>query len=333
MDYYSKYLKYKNKYLHLKSTFDNNNIQSGGDKPFITNNDDNINLIRDEKMKKYLNPNYGLILSESGFVINNYYLNKSNFLNVNDTQLYIDGTVLHINKTKPCINKICKEDAGNIKPTNDIMKLKPLDFGRYIAIKYINKNINYITTNQNQNQIFINRIHTDFRKNDSSGEISEQHITTLREWINKFNKYIRVVGNDDKFYFHMILYCLWWNADNYQGILEYYQGINEVFELLNTYLNQANQYHQINIDLTNPPGNSFEKKLIEITNKDFKIYTQQQSKDFCATSTTYPDCGETTARNLINLICFNDNALNIQLLSKFKPIPQLLDYYRHQIIK
>jgi hypothetical protein len=80
--------------------------------------------------------------------------------------------------------------------------------------------------------------------------------------------------------------------------------------------------------LTNPPYNTFEKQLIEITKKDFKIYNQEWAKNFCTINDTYPDCGETTARNLINLICFNGkHVLDIQMLSKFKPIPQLLDYY------
>jgi hypothetical protein len=123
MNYYSKYLKYKNKYLLLKSALAENKIQLGGEKPFLSVNY-NINFFTNQEMNDYLNPIYGLIMCESGYVINNYYLAKSKLIDTPESQL--------IEK------KICKEIPGSIQPTNDIMKLQPIDFGRYIAIKYIN---------------------------------------------------------------------------------------------------------------------------------------------------------------------------------------------------
>ena len=56
MDFYTKYLKYKNKYLQLKSL----QMKSlyGGDKPII-NNISMINLFTDADMEKFLNPIYG----------------------------------------------------------------------------------------------------------------------------------------------------------------------------------------------------------------------------------------------------------------------------------
>ena len=121
MNYYSKYLKYKNKYLQLKSELDLNNMQSGGDKPFLSVND-NINYFTNQEMYNYLNPIYGLIMCESGFVINNYYLNKSKFIDTPESEL---------------IKKICKIIPGTIQPTNDIMKLQPLHKTLYFLIIHI----------------------------------------------------------------------------------------------------------------------------------------------------------------------------------------------------
>ena len=147
MNYYSKYLKYKNKYLLLKSSF--NNIQTGGDKPFLNKND-RINFFTDEdgEIEQFLNPIYGLILSESGFIINNYWLGKNNFLS---------------NEVSKLIIKISKDIPGSVQPTNDILKLKPIDFGRYIAIKYINKYLNFISDNNKDKKIVINQINNEYK--------------------------------------------------------------------------------------------------------------------------------------------------------------------------
>ena len=129
MNYYQKYLKYKNKYLQLQQfhTHIHTYSQSGGDKPFITDIN-SINLFVGsgmEHMETHLNPIYGLYMCSSGFITNNYYLNKENIINTPVSNL---------------IFEISKEIPGSIQPKNKIIEnIKPIDFGRYIAIKYIFK--------------------------------------------------------------------------------------------------------------------------------------------------------------------------------------------------
>ena len=82
MNYHDKYLKYKNKYIQLKSELK----QFGGDKAFIKNIDA-INLFIDEKMERYLNPIYGMILCYAGFIPNNFYLYKDKFINTDKSKL------------------------------------------------------------------------------------------------------------------------------------------------------------------------------------------------------------------------------------------------------
>ena len=133
MSFYDKYLKYKSKYIQLK--LHKNYIQYGGDKPFL-NVDDKINFFSTE-MSLYLNPIHGLILCENGFIKNNFFLLESGFIDTEESKI---------------IKKICKKIPGDIQPTNKIMQLKPIDFGRYIALKYISKdNDKFITISKKGN--------------------------------------------------------------------------------------------------------------------------------------------------------------------------------------
>ena len=134
--------------------------------------------------------------------------------------------------------------------------------------------------------------------------------------------------NNDQIYFHIILYYFWWTANNDDGIMQYYQGINDVFDIIKQ-CTKCSQYEQINT--IDPPhkNNTFESILVEITKENFIIYNQEWPKNFCRTALnpTYSDCGEVTARNLINLLCFNGDKFDIKILQQFKPIPELIKYY------
>ena len=320
--YYLKYLKYKNKYLQLK------NIQIGGDKPFISNINA-INLLTDPDMETYLNPIYGLIMCESGYIINNYYLKINNLITTEESKL---------------IEKISKSIPGSVQPTNNIMSnIKPIDIGRYIAIKYINKDNKLFTFKDGR-----------YKSRTIKGEDSNK----LINYITKMNKW-NPIDKIDILYFHILLYCLWWVANNDEGINKYYDGIKEVLVILNPYL-EAKEYHINNINLVSenahmgsinnskntihgiipsnvarnessseePSPHSFEEIVFKIVDKPFKIFNQEQSKNFCENGKkTYPDCGEVTARNLINLICFKENKFDIGILQGFGAIEELKQYY------
>jgi hypothetical protein len=181
MDFYTKYLKYKSKYFQLKK-------QLGGGKPNITAKD-NIKLCLDSEMDKLLNPIYGLIMCESGYITNNFYLNK--IINTNESKI---------------INKICKDIEETIQPTNNIMNLTPIDFGRYIAIKYINKKTKIIESIKDK-VTFISKINN-----------SKTDKEFLNNSISKLRSFIPINTLCDDVYFHLILYCFWWTANNKDGI-------------------------------------------------------------------------------------------------------------------
>ncbi len=300
MNYREKYLKYKSKYLLLKSNMNLN--QFGGDKPLI-NDIDGINLFTIPRMEEHLNPIYGLILCNIGRIPNNYYLYKSKFINTNESKF---------------IFEICRKNGNTIRPNNKISdEIKPYDYGFYAGIKYIHKfykNKNFIVVSNSGKIKFL----PSFSMDDK---------TILTESINKINKYIGI-KNDDKFYFHMLLFCLWWYADNDDGIRQYYDGINRVFCIFNKYF-KSNEQLPYCIKKSNI-NNSFEKIVYDLCENKFKIYNLEQTKNFCQNSSqTYPDCGETTARNLINLICFDNDTkkFSTDILNKFCAIPELIEYY------
>jgi hypothetical protein len=305
----NKYLKYKSKYLQLLNLKYN---QIGGELPII-NDIDSINLFTDPEMEKYMNPIHGFILCNKGTIPNNYWL-------------YKDG--LYITLMGKLIKKVCRDIPGNIQPTKELMKLKPIDFGRYIALKYINMMTN-IMTGDKYKFIQINKSDKIVIDQQLIKEVKNRE--ELIGFINKIRTYIPFLDNDI-FNFHIILYCLWWNANNDNGIAEYYNGIKEIFD----FLNKLPSIQLLCIkplvlkDKCAPQiPNSFEKTVIKITHKEFKIYSQEQAQHFCTVNTdsTYADCGEITALNLINLLIISGSIFDISRL-KSSSIPELLRFYR-----
>lgn len=300
MNYYEKYIKYKIKYLELTGK---NSMHVGGGVALISHSD-RINFFSDEHMAQYLNPIYGLILYKSGFITNTLHLHNSEFIRTPESVL---------------IKKGCHISGNSVKPTSTILNLKSRDFGRYIAIKYINMENTIIDRTSAKNKII-------FIKDIQNNIVVANK---LNEYIAKLNSFIPLVHNN-QFYFHIILFYMWWTANNDEGIMQYYQGINDVFDMIKQ-CTKCSQYEQINT--IDPPhkNNIFESMLVDITKENFVIYDQEQSVNFCGTSLkqTYYDCGEVTARNLINLLCFNGEKFDIDILQQFRPIPELIRYYEN----
>ncbi len=294
-----KYLKYKKKYLELQLKL---KLQLGGDKALI-NNINGINLfVPDSDMEQHLNPIYGLYMCSCGYITNNYFLKDSDFISTEESIL-----IRNISQFIP---------GEEIKPINFFRNnIKPIDFGRYIAFKYIYK-YNKDLFQFIENETYIADILKKFK--------SFNFLFMIRK---KGKKYYY----DDIIYFHILLYVFWWSANNDSGIEQYYNGINEVFNFVNDTFKLQEKYviNQNSLAINNNFF-SFEKKIFEITKEDFKIYSMGNTKNFCnrVSEQTYSDCGEVTARNLINLLCVNKNNFDIEYLNYFGAIPELIKYYQ-----
>ena len=319
MDYYKKYLKYKDKYLLLKNQYE----QTGGDEPLV-NIIKGINLFVDPDMEQFLNPIYGLVMCETGYITNNFYLHQSKFISTKESDI---------------IYRISREIPGSIQPNIHIMKYKPIHIGKYIGLLYVHKNggIGKMTKLKEQmigsKKKFAKGSEELIKLNNSINQIQE-HIDLLNSFSLKSLFKIEP-GTDVKLHFHILLYCLWWIADNKDGIKEYYYGINDVFNIVKNYDNRfptviipdnftTEKFEKYNIGETP----SFEMILYKILGSNtFINFNQEYSKNFCTVDSTYPDCGETTARNLLNLLSENGNRFNIDILSKLGAIPQVIEYY------
>jgi hypothetical protein len=333
LNFKNKYLKYKIKYLQLKKC---KNIQTGGDLPII-NDVYSVNLFTDMEKEKYMNPIHGYILSANELLSNlykiNYYCGDTlNFTEPQKTYFGIEN-IRHIENVLKIVDKTCRRIPGNIQPTIELMKKEPIDYGRYIGIKYINNkllkdkdNNKLISFNpEKQNKIVINE----------KIIVDERVKQTLIGYIDDIRKYIPFL-DDDKFSYHIILFCMIWVANNDGGIVQYYRGIKEVFDLIRTNLKKDFVPDSpISIELTrieNP--NSFENYLLKnniekLKYPEFKLYNQEYAKHFCISlrNENYPDCGEITALNLINLLIFNGSVFDISLLPS-SSLPELVEFYR-----
>ena len=262
-------------------------------------------------MELHMNPIHGLVLCNTGYIPNIYWLNKSKFINQKLMPYLSEKSLAVLTKKGELINKVCKDIPGNIQPTNKLMDFKPIDYGRYIAIKYFNNKHQFISINDS-NKIII----------DSILIRNVDIMTNLRKYINNVRTFIPIL-DDDLFTFHIILYCVCWVSNNDNGIAEYYQGIKEVFDLLSGIKNICIPSLVLQ---QQDKTNNFEKIIVRITQQEFKIYHQEWAQNFCIESETYPDCGEITALNLINLLIFNGSVFDISLLQSSRLL-QLVEFY------
>lgn len=325
-NFYLKYLKYKNKYLQLKTQFD----QVGGAKP-LNNILKGINLFTDLDMEKYLNPIYGLIMAESGYIKNNFYLHQAGFANTPESII---------------INHVVREIPGTIQPTKDIVqKIKPETIGKYIGFLYITKS-NWFK-NLNEKSKALTKIITSqsATKEEKDSSIAQSKaINNLVKELNKFNKeniFGIKPGTGVIEHFHILLYCLWWISTDKSGIVKYYLGINDAFKLANVYEPESfsqiiipenfvtEEFTKDEIDGDIIPIPSFELVIAKLTKKSFDIFNQEYAKSFCPEYPIYADCGETTVRNLLNLISFNhvSGFYDVNELKRFGAIEPVIEYY------
>jgi hypothetical protein len=259
-----------------------------------------------------------------------------------------------------------EEGANVIKPTNKIMKMDEenkeemvseskkkkqepkitlLDLGRYIAAKYVNKFVKplFLGIHEKSGDIFITREYTKITKDEKDD---------IMKSVKFFNKFVKI-SDIDVFSFHMLLFCLWWKVNTNDRFNDYYKGIQDIFDIVNRHQDYfIKKYSSENIPLIIGRGDSasasasasdsapspsasasanksFEHLVLDINRVEFKIYNQEQSLHFCegTPSRRYPDCGETTVRNIINILCFNGTKFDIDLLTEKGAIKELKDYY------
>ena len=147
--------------------------------------------------------------------------------------------------------------------------------------------------------------------------IKEIYIDEFFNLIN-FNK---IDKDNITFSFHILLNILCWKLNINDDLNKYYEGIIFIFNKLKIKIT----FENIEYD-NNKLQDSFEYKMFLLTGESYKIINYYESK--VINDIKYPDCGETTMRNFINLLCFNGFTFDIKKLDNLKPINQLIIYYK-----
>ena len=145
--------------------------------------------------------------------------------------------------------------------------------------------------------------------------------------------------------FHLLLYCLWWISNSSDDIVEYYNGIHMTF-------NEINRLETCETNIIQLREEDYSKEIFtEYTEEELQIIDGDKITDFnialvkiLSTSnfeeinytyvatpedntTTFSDCVETGLRNFINILIFNNNHLDITILSRLGAIQPLINYY------
>jgi hypothetical protein len=339
-------LKYKAKYLNLKNS---QSLQVGSGFPTVKALK-NINLFKeDTDYYNFLSPIHGFITVNTGFIYNYH-------------TFYSKDTPI-VDFIKKCFTKINHQ----IRLTKDLFSgVTPKDYGillgqTFILNKYgeIIKEIKKKDEKIKSNLVRIERMVIKF-KEENKAEYKDyckkkQEIEDLKKTqlelnfssINsvKINDKIKKLNSDmkkhmnDKYFYHVLLACLWWISNNKLGIKEYYLGINEVFSLYKTVIpgldlqlvvipeNWENDEFTTD-DLKNKLDTTFELALGKLyINKrsELPIYEQEYSKII---GYEFPDCGECVLRNFINLLLYDGKSFELSILDKYEAIEKLKEYYR-----
>jgi hypothetical protein len=171
-------------------------------------------------------------------------------------------------------------------------------------------------------------------------------------------KFISII--DDINSFHLINSIAWWSFDNKEGIFDYYWGINSALMCFNSYITPISKYYNLlqnqpllnlNLDYKNKFINNlfdFDKFTSNIASQTFDINSQSfndllilhYSKKYGTlplflTQRSYfnnhdfADCGETSIRNFLNIITYNNSthSFDLSILKDLHPIDNLKNYY------
>ena len=314
---------HNNKATHNKTRRNKRRQMKGGDTPqtsiikyinfFNKKQDDN----KYADIEEYLNPIYGVIMNETGYIKNNYWLGQKNYL-YNDEKSKRKVNEGLLTKEMKLVSEISRSIPPNIQPNIDVMReIRPSDIGKYVALLYYyNKTKDNKTFDELLKNKILNGKSVGFKR--IFGRIKSNFDITQNK---EFSKEM----------FHILLYCLWWVSGDMDGIKQYYEGINDIFKDVKIQAIDVEAGYK-KYEEQKYEENSFEDIIGKLVKRDIKVINYEYAKTFCDENgkNTYPDCVETTMRNLINLLCFDGVKFDItKITSKLKNVNEkTIEYYK-----
>jgi len=298
INYYKKYIKYKNKYLEIKN-------QIGG----IPLRDIIFEIpeIEDPEINLYLNPLYGFVYYSNGFIFNYKYF-------------YPETPIGKILNEKE--ERFFRQVGNLIKPSDHFLpKLSCKRIGIIAGLLYLIyiKNIKECTKEQLvEYPIYI-----------ASGESqqSQRRSKALSKQFYDSFEVSRVKTEEDKEIltdlFRLLLVILWWKIENLEDVREYFEGVKHSIPSLK---------------LIGDTDVSTEfKRLFIQTLSPIELIEMAQVKHFCTvvslisglriTDKTYPNCGENVLNNLFNILAYYYKSDFVKKLEDLCANPKIIDFY------
>ena len=361
MNYELKYLKYKQKYLYLKN---NNFLQFGGDTPNI-NIIKNISLFMpDSDLDLHFNPIYGFLYAQLGYIENifNFAPDNDEFKIIKRCFQKINNLVLPTNNLRKIdidefaklssylyLNHRFKANIDNIKKNihilTDLLKKLPKSVNKNDLILINNDIFKKICTLKIpgiQFELSSNMKYLDLINYLSNYKRELEKITIIPKFNSKIKEYLpdSYILEYKLEIFYIILVILWYKFNNKAGIREYYQSLNKY--LLDDFKiiipdNYANTLFTYN-DFINP-SKDFYSVLAYVYYKTInsiqllKYESVEYTKNICSSCTRancyFPDCGETTLRNFLNIIFYDvvNNSFNYRRLCELEANDKLKEFY------
>jgi len=331
-NFYIKYLKYKNKYLTLQNYSKLIN-QVGGATPALDILKD-INLFEDERIAEYLNPFHGAVLYRTSFIKNYYLLYNDEYNKYIKQIFYIIPNSFELNPTK-----ILKD----LELSTEIQHNFLIYIGMYLAYNYI-----IMIIKKEQHQIEDKLTNAMIR---DLNDIIIAHVEKMKgQGIDQTIFDLVQISNDyDLLYSYILLSLVWSIAKDKNGIFKYYTGIKNIFnkiidlskknkklKSLNPFLNLYNFEIKDNKKFLSTfylKNQIILNKKIPFEDAFFKLfdnfYLFQVGTVMLEGFNSYSDCGETSLRNFINIICYDkvNNNFDISKLIKLKAIGTVIEYY------
>jgi hypothetical protein len=334
----------KSKYKYEKYLRKIKILMHGGDMP----TQDTIKYINffniNDPREQFLNPLYGVFYCNIGFIEN---------------IIKYKRVELSSNYIRKKINDLFHIFSGTVNPTKSLFNLNTNIIGKNLAKMYVdflfciqNKNISpspLLTFVMDKRLSLENKL-----KKSSNDEIIKTKINNINLFITNSiepfekNKQLQMFNfgqifkdkrcaNSVELYFHLVLTILWMVAGNYDNIKSYYIGLNEYFKGVTDILNIIDPNSDV-INKISPitiPENKTSTKFEDciytyLSQNKIDIFNYGYSNNFCENeNSSYPDCGETTLRNFINILLYDDNLSNfdMSILDKYKATQNLKDYY------
>ena len=311
INYYKKYIKYKNKYLEIKS-------QNGGiplrDIIF------QISEIEDPEMNLYLNPLFGFVYYSNGFIFNYKYFypetSIGKILNEKEERFFHQvGNV--IKPSEHLLPKLSCKEIGIIAGLLYLICIKNInECTRELLLEYpLYKPAGESKKSKDRSKILTKLFYDSFEEaktkvEEAKTKVEEAKVEEAKEILQDL--------------FRLLLVILWWKIENPKNISEYFEGLKQSITSLTLKADteETVEFKNLFIQTLSPI------ELIEMAKVKHFCYDVSLISGLRITDETYPNCGENVLNNLFNILAHYYKKDFMSKLINLKANPKLINFYK-----